>query len=733
MRKVILAEPSKLRDAWVFKNHGGLLLPAVTDENESKDPLWKLSQSQHMCCIFETEEECLMLMRSFILGGILTNEKTLYLIERPDQIDITLNLLKDEVFIETEELEDGTEIMHRRSVFDFYERGQIVFLLHSESYTKGEVFDCDRSIRQIIEFRDTALKEGYRGSRVTGCPSFAHHMERVCPGTVDQLIEYESKLNYFFSQQKDCHAWCQYNKTNFSHSTLLSILTTHPTAVVSNEIYDNFYYIPPEELLDKGNIQHATLNNWISNLKTKKKMDSDLRASNIELMKVNHALTKEINKRRKVEREKDEAEALNRAKSQFMATISHEIRTPLTGILGTAALLMQASDLSKEHQESVSIIQTSGDHLLSVINDVLTFSKLESGKFSLDHIPFDMKLCVKNVIDMFRVVAKQREMTVDCNIESNVMIPRYIKGDPTRLRQVLFNLVSNAVKFTPNKGNVFIEINAIRTDETHSTIQFAVHDTGIGIAKEKFDFIFDSFSQIDSTMERQYEGTGLGLSISKKIVEAWSGNIWVTSEEGKGSNFFFTLPAEVVAELPLRPLLPKNEITDLRSSSVSLVTPPSTLKRQARRSTEAMRVERPAGKRKRKNLSIMVADDNIINKKVLCKMLECVGYPPDIVVSNGLEVVNEVEKRRQEKTKQIDVILLDLQMPTMNGLEASRIITRYSDWGNQRKPTIVCVTACVLLEDQEPWKEVGIDFHLPKPIKIELLENLLDKLADKLC
>eukprot|EP01102_Stenamoeba_stenopodia_P001033 TRINITY_DN10927_c0_g1_i1.p1 TRINITY_DN10927_c0_g1~~TRINITY_DN10927_c0_g1_i1.p1 ORF type:complete len:674 (+),score=118.26 TRINITY_DN10927_c0_g1_i1:206-2227(+) len=656
MRKVTLVgDEESSRAAWIFSKSNFHSHPhhhqqqAQVEANE----MTKISQSHHVCCIFETKEENAEMLKNFFLGGILTNEKILYLIESAELIDYSLGLLKDEVFIETYEEEEGSQIFFKRSIYDFYNRGQIVFLQHSESYTADNCFDAERSVNFLMQFRETSLKEGYSGSRITGSPTFVHCHDK--PGTVDQLIEYEAKLNYFFTQQSDCHAWCQYQKSVFPHQTLLSILQTHPTAVIGSETYENFYYIPPEELLDKDNIHQATLKNWISNLKTKKKMDSDLLHSNAELTQVNEALVREMNKRRIIEREKDEAQALNRAKSQFMATISHEIRTPLTGILGTSALLMRSDELSKEHQEAISIIQSSGDHLLSVINDVLTFSKLESGKFSLECVPFDFKKCIRSVIDMFRIVMKQRQMIVDSNIETEITVPHYIKGDPTRLRQVLFNLVSNAVKFTPNGGKVTVEVKATPSEAENMTdITVAVIDTGIGISKEKFEFIFDSFSQIDSSMERQYEGTGLGLSISKKIVEAWNGKIWVTSESGVGSQFYFTLPAELATEAPNREYnncgLPTIAVQPVEAE----LTVPKNLKR------------------KKRGLSIMVADDNLVNKKVLCKMLERVGHPPEIVVSNGLEVVEEVERRRKDNTPQLDVILLDLHMPKMNGLEASR-------------------------------------------------------------
>jgi len=265
--------PTREREAWVFNKEKHVHHHPLPQVDASND-VTKLAESHHICCIFENQEEVAQMLRSFFLGGILTNEKILYLIESADLIDYSLGLLKDETFIESYEEEEGNQVFFKRNIYDFYNRGQIVFLLHSESYTLDNCFDAERSVNFLMQFRETALKEGYAGSRITGnlttaassfllstttnqkqkrksnanhfylsfhlgSPTFAHVPDQ--PGTIDQLIEYEAKLNYFFTQQSDCHAWCQYHKSYFPHQTLLSILTTHPTAVVGTDVYENFY------------------------------------------------------------------------------------------------------------------------------------------------------------------------------------------------------------------------------------------------------------------------------------------------------------------------------------------------------------------------------------------------------------------------------------------------------------------------------------------------------------
>lgn len=698
---------------------------------------------QHVCCIYENEENHVSILRSYLLGGLLNNEKILLAVERKDIIGCLLSLLKDLIFVETEDGsmasdDDGNAIKrsveHERSIYDFYERGQIVFMTYNQSYLVDDCFVADRVAGQIKAFAEEAEKEGYSGCRLSaGPPIFL--VDSSQPGIIEEFVQYEAKINFILEEVHNCTIWCLYDRTHLPQDFMMRILYSHSTAVIKNEICENIYYVPPEELLSKHQFQEAALNHWMYNLIERKRLKDELARLKEELKLERSRRTgdsedttsnkeKEEDERRKAQEE----EEVNNAKAKFLATICHEIRAPLTGIIGTCALLTQSKDLTPEQKELATMIQASGDHLSSVINDVLTFSKQEFGKFALEWVPFDLKQFLRSTLSLCKVVASQRQLTIDSNLETEPSIPTTIRADPTRLRQVLFNLVTNSLKFTPAGGRISMNIHVSEQPTPASQgnnndpviLTFSVSDTGIGIPQDKFEHIFHSFSQI----ERKYGGTGLGLSISKNFVEAWNGRIWVESELGKGSTFSFTLPTEIVKE-PVNNTTPGKLLLSNSNNTVPLAACLPFFK--APSPAETNDTIDDGSDFSEGYLSIMVADDNVINQKVLCKMLECIGRPPEVVLSNGEEVVNEIEKRRRQNSKQIDVILMDLEMPVMNGIEASRRIAQYSDWGSQHKPIVVGVTAGNLTEQQR--REVDMEYHLPKPFKMQALDALLKEIA----
>ena len=598
---------------------------------------------------------------------------------------------------------DKTEIINR--VHNMLE----VRLLHNQIKQQNqELLEHEKDLRTIVD----NVAEGIVATDEDGCiKTFNNAAERIFGYKAEEVVG--RNINLFVSD----NGYCEWKGDGVVHclSLYASAVSgqglecvglrknseTFPLNIIVNEAMQRDQRVYVSILRDiteekrAQEVLHAT----------KDMLEERVKQRTAKLIKSNENLITEIKSREKTEKElasaRDRAIEASRMKSEFLANVSHEVRTPLNGMLGMLSILAE-SGLRSEQEDYVKTAYRSGEILLSLINDLLDFSKVEAGKIDVEHITYNIRDMVDDVLQLFDEQIATKALVLSKHIAAEV--PKEISGDPWRIRQVLLNLLGNAIKFT-DEGSIALTISIEQEGKSHCVLRFEVSDTGLGISANDQDRIFEVFTQADGSTTRRYGGTGLGLTISKKLVELMGGAINVKSDAGKGSTFWFTLPQGKIE-------MPSAKVIAFDRHSAKAERDNEVIAQGVKHFSEHNIDD---GRR----LSVLVVEDNEINQKVAVKMLGKLGCDVDVAANGEIAFA-----AYQEKT--YDLIFMDCLMPVMDGFEATMLIRAQErkDYIEDTVP-IIAMTANLRQQDQDKCSAAGMDDFLFKPINLNSLRKVI--------
>jgi two-component system, sensor histidine kinase and response regulator len=472
--------------------------------------------------------------------------------------------------------------------------------------------------------------------------------------------------------------------SDYSWEDMLKKLGYSDRLVILKKPFDNIEVLQlAVSMTEKWRLYYSAKLRLVDLEKMVRSRTSELEKTNKDLATANDLLKIATEKAQKMA---EGALVANRAKSEFLANMSHEIRTPMNGVIGMINLLLD-TDLTHEQRDFAQTVQFSAEALLVIINDILDFSKIEAGKMTFEKVEFDLQETAKSAIDLLVPRAKEKELTLDYSLGQNIR-PQVI-GDPSRLRQILLNLLGNAVKFT-EKGSVIMEITQEDETDHDSNLRFSIRDTGIGISEKHRKNLFQSFSQADASMNRKFGGTGLGLAICRRLVELMGGQIGADSLPGKGSTFWFTL--RFMKQKETNSVATETIIPEFVNDTDDDLT----------------------------GVNVLLAEDNPVNKVVGTRQLKKIGCCVD-VADNGVDALT---LWRQKKHR---IVLLDCQMPEMDGYEAAQKIREIEHEQKLPQTFIIALTACAMEGDRELCLAAGMNDYISKPVKESELKAALGR------